>query len=122
MSYHDTNFKSVGLFTFLTDYTWNKILTTAERRKETPRECTKKTEICNKIPASYNPNVHGYHRECYQSFTNIKYVAKQSAQDIANEMPGCSETKKEDFNRMLVHYSLKTHACFVIKRLFTSNV
>ena len=91
---HDTNCKSFGSFTFLTDYSWNKILAIAERRKESPLESTKRTEICSNIPGSYIKNFHGYHRECYQSFTNVKYISKQNIQNNDKDIPSCSETKK----------------------------
>lgn len=31
-------------------------------------------DICNQIPIDLNDRHHGFHRNCYQTFTNTKYI------------------------------------------------
>ena len=78
---------------------------------ESPLKNTKRIEACNKIPGSYVQNVHGYHRECYQSFRNITYVSKQSVQNNNKTYLAAVKLRKKKTSNLCRYVSFSQNTC-----------
>ena len=65
----------------LTEVTFKKIKYVAKLRQNQPAGSnSRKSEICNQIPAQFENN-DGYHRKCYQLFTNRTNTLKESGEN-----------------------------------------
>ena len=93
---HSVKLKSPGTFTLISQSSWDKIQSVAGIRKQAANDTDKQSTICAGIPSEYSP-VHGYHRACYQSFTNIKYILKRST-IFSQEEPTCSGVKRSKWS------------------------
>ncbi|KAK3764229.1 hypothetical protein RRG08_045715, partial [Elysia crispata] len=82
-------------FTLLKQENWERIQNVLNIRRQTTNYAEKLTDICALIPTQYTPNVHGYHRVCYQLFTNVKSTRKRSsAVHTTSDEPSCSDAKR----------------------------
>jgi len=61
---------SVGFSTI-----WNAITV----RKSQESACNRLDQICSSVPPIYDGTIHGYHRWCYQSFTNVSRLKRKIA-------------------------------------------
>ncbi|KAK3785075.1 hypothetical protein RRG08_012625 [Elysia crispata] len=92
---HNSNLKTPGQFTLLKQENWERIQNVLNIRRQTTNDAEKLTDICALIPTQYTPNVHGYHRVCYQLFTNVKSTRKRSsAVHTTSDEPSCSGAKR----------------------------
>lgn len=58
-----------------------KINDTVKLRQSTKNPKHSLNEICCQIPVKYDSKSFGYHRWCYQNFTNISKITKQAPDD-----------------------------------------
>lgn len=92
---HSLNVKNPGNFTLLNRASWDRIQNIANIRRQAPTDAEKLTAVCALIPTQYTPNVHGYHRVCYQLFTNVKSLRKRSsAIPTTSDKSSCSDAKR----------------------------
>ena len=88
---HNSNLKTPGQFK---QENWERIQNLLNIRRQTTNDAEKLTDICALIPTQYTPNVHGYHRVCYQLFINVKSTRKRSsAVHTTSDEPSCSGPK-----------------------------
>ena len=59
---------------------FDKIKLSSKIRKEQGKENEQYLQIETKLPDSYNPEVHGYHRSCYGTYTNTKRIEQRFQQ------------------------------------------
>ena len=72
---HDAKVKDSNLIT-LTEASFEKIKSVSKIRQTHPSgSCVRQNEICMQIPQEFNKK-DGYHRKCYQRFTNNKSFLK----------------------------------------------
>ena len=76
---HNCNLKNFGEFRNLTNNSWATIKEAATQRQLAKSESQKQLMICEKIPDELELTAHGYHRCCYASFTNLKYIRKRKS-------------------------------------------
>ena len=74
----------------LTQASWEKIQEVRHERLLCEDPPKRQEDICKGIPQQRLVN-HGYHRQCYQRFTNIKYIRKRGRNDTD---PGVDTTKR----------------------------
>ena len=92
---HNSNLKTPGQFTLLKQENWERIQNVLNIRRQRTNDAEKLTDICALIPTQYTPNVHGYHRVCYQLFTHVKSSRKRSsAVHTTSDEPSCSDAKR----------------------------
>ena len=72
--YHDL--KTDTEISNMTDVSFNKILTSASVRQGRSIASQRLDSICQTIPHEFDKLKHGYHRKCYQLFTNVKKFAQ----------------------------------------------
>ena len=68
--------------TDVTDVSFAKILTSASVRQGLSIASQRLDCICQDIPPKFEPGKHGYHRKCYQRFTNVSKFANRDATAI----------------------------------------
>ena len=64
----------------VTETSFERIKISAKIRKEHGKEHEQYLKIEKTLPDTYNPDIHGYHRSCYQKFTNTKRIENRSQQ------------------------------------------
>ena len=79
------NVKTDPDITDLTDVSFATILTSASVRQGRSLASQRLDSICQVIPREFDKLKHGYHRKCYQLFTNVKKFANQDG----TETIGC---------------------------------
>ena len=63
----------------VSDSAFQTIKASASLRQCSNDEHTRLDDICRCIPDSIDGNIHGMHRWCYQTFTNVARIRKKSA-------------------------------------------
>ena len=77
--------------------------------------------ILNEFSQTFDNSVHGFHRKCYQAFTNLKYIQKiqhaETQQEEKNDMdkPSTSKRRRISDAESPEYCSQRTHVSFVTK-------
>jgi len=61
----------------LTSVGFSTILNAISVRKSQESACNRLDQICSSVPPIYDGTIHGYHRWCYQSFTNVSKLKRK---------------------------------------------
>ena len=61
----------------LSETSFQTIRLAVEERQTLSDEKYRLSDICSQVPGVYSPFLHGYHRSCYQKFTNTSWTAKR---------------------------------------------
>jgi hypothetical protein len=88
----------------LTESTWTRIKDVARQRQACEDTNLRLDQICKQIPVAFNDRLHGFHRCCYQTFTNTKYLRKrQTSGDVTNDMqPSTSKRSRSETSTVLL--------------------
>ena len=77
--------------------------------------------ILNEFPQTLDKSVHGFHRKCYQAFTNLKYIQTiqhaETQQEEKNDTDKPSTSKRRRISDLKPpeYCSHRTHVSFVTK-------
>lgn len=88
----------------LSETSFEKIQETIECRRSQERVNERQGAICSQVPVNYCPNLHGYHRWCYNNFTNISRLRKRkilSGNDNESGHPKKRRTSEVSSSRIL---------------------
>jgi len=69
----------------LTEHSFETIRQCVKIRKEQQSEALRLDSICGKVPVQFDASVHGYHRWCYNNFTNVSKFSGKGIQDTTTE-------------------------------------
>ena len=101
----------------LTEHSFLKIRQAASVRKKSSDENTKLSDITENLPEELNNSVHGYHRWCYQNFTNIARLKRKIADPQTSGSSEASSTKR----RRLSGYSNSSAVLFPADKCLFCN-
>ena len=111
---HNENVSKYEVVKEFTDISWKKILDTKDKRLSSDDPLVKQSTICEDIPLLFDPNCHGYHRQCYQRFTFFpKHKLKRQA-EVDDRPTDVSPKKKRSSNKIL----LPSDSCIFCSRSF----
>ena len=92
---HSQNNKSEKDVRPLTEHSFIKIKEVASVKQQSSSENTRLSDIIEKLPEELDSSVHGYHRKCYQTFTNIARLKRKIGNtDIATDEANASKRRR----------------------------
>ena len=71
----------------LLETSFQTIRLAVEERQTLSDEKYRLSDICSQVPGVYSPFLHGYHRSCYQKFTNTSWIAKRKQPEDDDNYP-----------------------------------
>ena len=86
-------------------------------KKKSSDENTRLSDITENLPEELNNSVHGYHRWCYQNFTNIARLKRQIADPQTPDSGEASSSKR----RRLIGYSKSSAGLFPADKCLFCN-
>lgn len=110
---HNERLSKHGELKDFTETSWKKVCDSKIARLQCDNPKTRQIEICDQIPETLNNTEHGYHRPCYQVFTNLRDCRPPKRQ---------SNTEEENYTprkRCMFHQAgtlLPSDKCIICKR------
>jgi len=74
---HQPHYRVYSKPTFISEISFKTIQESARIRQCQENPSDREDEICSNLPNEFHPFQYGYHRQCYQRFTNVSRLVRR---------------------------------------------
>ena len=115
--HYDSNKSETDIRPF-TDCSFSKIKEVAEFRQRSEDENSRLDRICQNLPKEFDTLAHGYHRKCYQYFTNIACLKRSVSTESEHENNTSKRSKRLSGNKATSSVLFPSDKCIFCNKEF----